>query len=636
VVWLVSLTNLINLIDGIDGLAGGICLMLMVLIAAVGHQNGNFELLASGMAGALLGFLCYNFPPARIYLGDGGAYFLGFQIGLYSIVNSHKGTVFAALVAPLFVLALPVSDACLTLARRGLRGLPLLRPDRKHLHHRLIALGGSRRKVVLLVYGLNLLFLFMGLLAFWSRGESVPVLLGAAVLVLFACAGSFRFSRRWFAVHRVVRSSLRMRGEVRYALSLGRWLELEARRRCSGPDELWSDLVFAADKLGFASLKLTWLDEHRLWRRRQGNLGSLQSRYDCANGQPGCLEFTAPACPLNRSTHEQFTDCDASCSKPLGGCLADPRVFETVSELIAEAWNRSVAQRNRHDCPLGIKGATVRPRALATPRTDELLRVPDQNRDSWNSSLRYNAKGFIQFMKRFVTTWIAFLIGVPSLLAQPITPVEIRARLSHVPAAELPLVAAELAQQAKTRDRFVMTTNVVFAAVTVNPAATPLIVGAVVRAVPETAAVTVRIATTEQPKQVEEITRAAVAIAPARAGSIVNAVCSVQPERYKEVALVAGGLAPQAGTEILRAIAEARPELRPYIEQEITVCGRTAPSVGHCLDRAERASRDANRPVVPGGPSDDGLPDRVKPDAVGPKPPHGNGHPHGGRNYARP
>ncbi|HPC62552.1 MAG TPA: MraY family glycosyltransferase, partial [Verrucomicrobiota bacterium] len=138
ILWLVGLTNLINLIDGADGLAGGICLMLMLLIAFVGHQHGNFELLAAGMAGALLGFLWFNFPPARLYLGDGGAYFLGFQIGLFSLANSHKGTVIAALVAPLFVLALPIVDTGLAILRRGLRGLPVWRPDRQHIHHRLI------------------------------------------------------------------------------------------------------------------------------------------------------------------------------------------------------------------------------------------------------------------------------------------------------------------------------------------------------------------------------------------------------------------------------------------------------------------------------------------------------------------
>ena len=144
VLWLVGMTNLINLIDGMDGLAGGICLMLMGLLAYVGHESGNFALLASGMAGALIGFLWFNFPPARIYLGDGGAYFLGFQIGLFAILNSHKGTVFAALVAPLFVLALPILDTTLAILRRGLRGLPIFRPDRRHLHHHLLEMGLSR------------------------------------------------------------------------------------------------------------------------------------------------------------------------------------------------------------------------------------------------------------------------------------------------------------------------------------------------------------------------------------------------------------------------------------------------------------------------------------------------------------
>jgi UDP-GlcNAc:undecaprenyl-phosphate GlcNAc-1-phosphate transferase len=366
VVWLVSLTNLINLIDGIDGLAGGISLMLMVLIAAVAHQNGNFELLACGMAGGLLGFLCFNFPPARIYLGDGGAYFLGFQIGLYTIVNSHKGTIMAALVAPLFALALPVTDALLTLARRGLQGLPLFRPDRKHLHHRLLAAGASRRKVVLCVYGLNLVFLGMGFAAFWSRGEWVPMLLGTAVLLLFGCAGSFRFSRRWFAVHRVVRSALSMRKEVQYALALSRWLELESRRH-SRPDELWPDFVFAADKLGFASVKLTLQAEHRLWQRHAMSVGPARRKYVCPNGLYGSLEFTAPACPLSDSVRARPCDRDLKCGVHQNGCLAHARVFDTICELLAEAWHRSAAQWNGRQVPLQVSDEKRLPELTTKP-----------------------------------------------------------------------------------------------------------------------------------------------------------------------------------------------------------------------------------------------------------------------------
>src|SRR5256712_11407677 len=106
--------------------------MLMALLAYVGGRYGNLELVASGMAGVSLGFLWFNFPPARIYLGDGGAYFLGFQIGLLALIGSHKGPIVAALVAPLFVLALPIVDMLLAIMRRSLRGLPIFRPDRKH------------------------------------------------------------------------------------------------------------------------------------------------------------------------------------------------------------------------------------------------------------------------------------------------------------------------------------------------------------------------------------------------------------------------------------------------------------------------------------------------------------------------
>ena len=362
VIWLVGLANLINLSDGLDGLAGGICFMLVVLMAVVGHQGGHFELLAWGMAGALAGFLWFNFPPARVYLGDGGAYFLGFQVGLYSIVNSHNGADFGALAAPLFVLALPVTDALLTILRRGLRGLPLFRPDRKHLHHRLLAVGVSPRKVLLLVYTLNLAFLLMALAAFWSHGKRVPGLLVLAALLLFACAGTFGFSRRWFAIHRVVRSSLRMRREIRYALSLTHWLELESRRH-PGPAELWPGFVFAANKLGFASLKLTLEDEHRFWQRPTGPSGSARCRYDCPNGSYGSIEFTSPPCSLIGSRRARSCEQDGECGGQFRGCLAEPRLFETISELLAEAWSRSAAGWSERRVPLRFDDREPQPPA---------------------------------------------------------------------------------------------------------------------------------------------------------------------------------------------------------------------------------------------------------------------------------
>jgi UDP-GlcNAc:undecaprenyl-phosphate GlcNAc-1-phosphate transferase len=259
VLWLVSLTNLINLIDGIDGLAGGIGLMLMLLMANLGVTDRlDFcALLAFGVAGALLGFLKYNYPPARIYMGDGGAYFLGFLIGILSIVNSNKGTVAAALIAPAFALALPIVDVSLAILRRGARGLPVFRPDQKHIHHHLlITLGISREKTLLNLYTVSLLCLFLALCVFCLQGRMLPLFTGLLFLVLIVAGYLSGFTRNWIEVGSQLGQSLRLRKETRYALTLDRWFLLEAERR-GRLEDLWEDYQFVVKKLGFCRLKLT-------------------------------------------------------------------------------------------------------------------------------------------------------------------------------------------------------------------------------------------------------------------------------------------------------------------------------------------------------------------------------------------
>ncbi|MCX6922294.1 MAG: MraY family glycosyltransferase [Verrucomicrobia bacterium] len=320
ILWLVGMTNLINLIDGVDGLAGGISLMLMVLLAIVAHQAGTYALLISGMAGALLGFLCFNFPPARIYLGDGGAYFLGFQIGLYSIVSSHKGTVFAALVAP----------------------------------HRLLQIGFSRRKVVLTFYAVTLIFLALAFAAYWSRGNFIPLLLGIGVLILLFCASMFRFSQNWFAVGRVLGNSLQMRQEVHYALALMRWVELEGSR-CHSVEEIWKDFLFAAQRLGFNSVKVSLADGVRVWEPANSCLPMQSVVRVLQNGGLGTLELKAYTCTPSARLGQPGDPC----GKSLCPCVANEQVFEIVSELLAEGWVNAVrALKNGdgvpHDTPLSF------------------------------------------------------------------------------------------------------------------------------------------------------------------------------------------------------------------------------------------------------------------------------------------
>jgi UDP-GlcNAc:undecaprenyl-phosphate GlcNAc-1-phosphate transferase len=346
VLWLVGLTNLLNLIDGVDGLAGGIALMLLGLLVYVGYQNGTFVLLTAGMTGAVLGFLWFNFPPARIYLGDGGAYFLGFQIGLYSLISSHKGTVLAALLAPLFVLALPIVDTCLAIIRRGLRGLPVFRPDRRHIHHHLLEMGLSRRQVVLWSYGFTLVFLVMALAVLWSRANLFPVLLGVAVLLLLVCAGRLSFSREWLAVGRTVGNSLGMRQEIQYALTLMRWLRHEGRR-CGSLEELFGDLVFAAQRLGFSSVKMTSRNGERSWGQSQNGSPLRTFRQELGGGELGALELRAGLCQERSAC--QWAGRDNVRGRPCP-CAKDPRLFELMSELVTEGWLRALGNSR---CPGG-------------------------------------------------------------------------------------------------------------------------------------------------------------------------------------------------------------------------------------------------------------------------------------------
>jgi len=358
VFWLVALTNLINLIDGVDGLAGGICLMLMILLTYVGGTAGSMSFIAAGMAGALLGFLWFNFPPARIYMGDGGAYFLGFLVGCLTISSSQKGTIFAALTAPLFVLALPILDTALAILRRGARGLPLFRADRSHIHHHLLDSGLSRRHVVLVAYAFTAVFLGLGFVVFWWHGQHLAILLGLGVLVTLLAAGQMNFSREWFAVGRVLGNSLNMRSEIQYALAQTRWLVMEGAR-CPSIAALCEDTVFIARKLGFDMVRIRLEDGERTWQITPASGDNCRLFPHPLPGHRYCfieLGVVLPeasdgansgvAAKMRRS--KATTKSRASCETNVNGTppaddASFAREFSIVSELLAEAWARAIA-----------------------------------------------------------------------------------------------------------------------------------------------------------------------------------------------------------------------------------------------------------------------------------------------------
>ncbi len=158
-VWIVGITNAVNLIDGVDGLATGVSAIAAVVMFAL--TWGEFPLvpvLALVLAGAALGFLPHNFPPARIFLGDTGSLFLGFMLAGFSIMGVAKQATFTTLIIPVLIFGLPITDTFYAIWRRIRSRRPIFQADKAHIHHRLLDLGFSTRQTVMFLYSGSVYF----------------------------------------------------------------------------------------------------------------------------------------------------------------------------------------------------------------------------------------------------------------------------------------------------------------------------------------------------------------------------------------------------------------------------------------------------------------------------------------------
>lgn len=251
VLWFVALPNLINLIDGMDGLAGGVSLFLVATLAVLSLLTGHFALalVCAALAGGIIGFLVFNLPPAKIYMGDGGAYFFGFFIAASSLISSNKGSVFGCLLVVVIGLGFPILDTLLAIVRRSLSGLPLMAPDARHLHHRLMTLGFSKRTILMVLYGVMAGLCLIGLSLFVSKGYIVSITGMILLLTLFAGLRFVGFPRGLVELRVVMRDIVAARKDIRYAYSLGQVLEHEIDRLEEGED-YWDSLRKAMMKLG--------------------------------------------------------------------------------------------------------------------------------------------------------------------------------------------------------------------------------------------------------------------------------------------------------------------------------------------------------------------------------------------------
>lgn len=261
-VWVVGISNAFNLIDGIDGLAAGAGLFAALVMLAVSFLLGNVfvTIITLIIAGALIGFLRYNFNPASIFLGDSGSLFIGFTLAALSVTSSQKASTVVAVAIPLMAFGLPVIDTGFTIARRFISGKPLFEGDREHIHHKLLDRGWSQRRVAFVLYGVCALFGMLALL-FVSDGEGritglMLVIVGAAVILI---AGRLRYhevdelkaSMKRNFTHRRIRSANHIRVR-RASLAMSQAHSLEELFRAVRDILELGEFVYANVQLGLS------------------------------------------------------------------------------------------------------------------------------------------------------------------------------------------------------------------------------------------------------------------------------------------------------------------------------------------------------------------------------------------------
>ena len=252
VLWFVGVMNAVNLIDGLDGLAGGIGLISVSTLMALSLLDDNVvgALMCAGLAGSLVGFLFFNFNPARVFMGDTGSLFLGFVLATFSISTSSKGSTAIALTVPLLALALPIVDTMLAIGRRVRARKNIFQADQEHIHHKLLRAGFSHRGAVLTLY---LVAALLAGLALVSRTASEPI----AGLVLLAAADIlFLFLRLLSGWRRTPRGAADPFGE--HGLAARAALDTQAQRlhSAASPVALEAALTALAQATGCLSVVL--------------------------------------------------------------------------------------------------------------------------------------------------------------------------------------------------------------------------------------------------------------------------------------------------------------------------------------------------------------------------------------------
>ena len=275
--WLLLTSNALNLIDGLDGLCAGMGLLatLALFAAALFHGNSPLAYVTFPLAGALLGFLCYNVTPATVFLGDSGALLIGFLLGCYGMLWSQKTSTLLSMLVPLLALSIPLMDISLSVLRRFLRHQPIFSADRRHIHHRLLDRGLSPRQAVWILYLFAALSAALALLASSFHGQYQGF-----VILAFCVAAAIGIRQLRYPEFNIA-GRLLFHGEFQRAMTVKLKVEsiASALERSATSDQWWETLVQSFAPLGLVAIR--WISPAGLHEQR--NLAS-----------PSTWEFRVP------------------------------------------------------------------------------------------------------------------------------------------------------------------------------------------------------------------------------------------------------------------------------------------------------------------------------------------------------
>ena len=191
VLWIVGITNTVNMVDGLDGLAAGVTAIASLAIAYVAYIHGNklglypVSLAMMTVAGSALGFLPFNRYPARTFMGDSGALFLGYMLAALSVVGPLRKSTLVAVIVPVMVMGLPIFDTFMAILRRYTSGQSIMGADKGHFHRRLMASGYGQRRAVLMIYGISIIMGMAAILMSRELYKDASVLIVTALLYIY-------------------------------------------------------------------------------------------------------------------------------------------------------------------------------------------------------------------------------------------------------------------------------------------------------------------------------------------------------------------------------------------------------------------------------------------------------------------